>query len=244
MTAPSAPSAPPSEVRPSTEPGRPDDATRRRVRRRRWAGAMLVLGGVTLAAASIVQPRGGDEVFAVSVAGSRAAWTSWGLLVMATALLQLPAVLGYRARVVTGRGVRLTAAGGTLTAASLVALFAFGQFHAEAAAMVGAPPVSQELLDAFARTDSAVSLGFTAVLALLGFHLGWPLLLTGLARAGQVPAPLAIVAGSAVFLSLFGAALGAAGETVLFVIAAASLAAVGLHLVRGPATSAEPDPRR
>ncbi|SDR72555.1 hypothetical protein SAMN04488570_0168 [Nocardioides scoriae] len=214
-------------------PAAGDPATTRVARRQQWAGVLLVLGGATLAAAAIVQPRGSDEELAVSLAESSAAWSSWGLLIMATALLQLPAVVMLRAAITSGPGVRLVAAGGGLTAASLVALFAFGQSHAEGATMVGSPPVSPELLEAFARTDSSVSLGVTAVLALIGFHLGWPLLLAGLARAGALPAPLAIVGGLAVLLSFFGAALGPLGEVALFVVAASSLAAVGLHVLRG-----------
>lgn len=229
----------PTSTYPDTPAAGGDDPAGTRVaRRQRWAGALLVLGGVTLAGAAIVQPRGSDEELAVSLAESSAAWTSWGLLIMATALLQLPAVVRLRGAITSGPGTRLTAFGGGLTAASLVALFAFGQSHAEGATMVGSPPVSPELLEAFARTDSAVSLGVTAVLALVGFHLGWPLLLAGLARAGALPPPLAIVGGLAVLLSFFGAALGPLGETALFVVAASSLAAVGLHVLRGtPAPS-------
>ena len=201
--------------------------------RRRWAGLLLIGGGLALAAAEIIHPRGGDDVFAVSIAESRQSWTAWGLLIMATALLQLPAVVSLRSMVSSGRGSRLTAIGGAVLFVSLVALFAFGQAHAEAATLVGPAPVSADLLEAFTRTESDVSLGVTAVLALFGFHLGWPLLFAGLARAGRLPKPLGIVGGASVFLSIFGAVLGPLGETALFVLAAACISAAGTYLMGG-----------
>jgi hypothetical protein len=205
--------------------------------RRRWmAGGLLALGGLTLAAAQIVQPRGGDDVFAVSLAESRGRWIGWGLLVMATSLLQLPAVASLRSSVATGRGARLTSIGGGMAFVSLVALFAFAQSHAEAATLVGPSPVPEDLLQAFSRLDSAISLGITTILGLFGFHIGWPLLLAGLARAGHLPPPLAIIGAAAIFLSFFGAALGPWGETALFVLAALCIATVGMIMAYGTRT--------
>ncbi len=201
--------------------------------RRRLAGLLLIGGGIALAAAEIIHPRGGHDVFAISLAESHQAWTAWGLLIMTTALLQLPAVVSFRSMVPTGKGARLTAVGGAILFVSLVALFAFGQAHAEAATLVGSPPVSADLLAAFTRSEGAVSLGVTAVLALFGFHLGWPLLFAGLARAGRLPKPLGIVGGASVFLSIFGAVLGPVGETALFVLVAACIAAAGTYLMGG-----------
>lgn len=200
---------------------------------RRWmAGVLLTLGGLALAAAQIIQPRDGDDVFAVSLAESRERWIGWGLLIMATSLLQLPAIASLRSSVATGRGARLTSIGGGITFVSLVALFAFGQSHAEAATLVGPSPVPQDVLQAFSRLDSAISLGVTTMLGLFGFHIGWPLLLAGLARAGQLPPPLAIIGATAIFLSFFGAALGPRGETALFALAALCIATVGMIVAR------------
>ncbi len=177
-------------------------------RRRRWASGLLVLGGLSLAASQVVQPRGDGDVFALSLAEHSTAWTAWGLLIMASGMLQLPAVVVFRSSVITGRGARLTAVGATLTFVALVALFAFGAEHASLATLVGSTPVAPEVLTAFERLDAAPSLGITAILGLFGFHLGWTLLLAGLGRAGRVPAPLAVVGCAAIFLSLFGALLG------------------------------------
>jgi len=209
-------------------------------RRRRTAGVLLAVGGLALAASQVVQPRGGDEVFAVSLAGSRERWVAWGVLVMVSALLQLPAVVLLRASVTTGRGARLTGAGGALTALSLVALFGFGLTHADLATLVGPAPVRPDVLAAFQRLDESVSLGVTTVLALAGFHLGWPLLLAGLARARRFPPALAVVGAASVFLSLFGAVLGAGGEVALFLLAGLCLAACGVVLVRDPAAGGQP----
>ncbi len=200
-------------------------------RRTTAAGVMLVLGGATLAASQVVQPRGGDDEFAVSLAQSQDRWIAWGLLLMATALLQLPAVVSLLGRATTGRGARLVAAGGALTFASLVALFAFGQAHASLATLVGPEPVPAGVVDAFGRLDTSASLGIATLLGLFGFHLGWPLLLAGAACAGHVGRPLAVLGGASVFLSFFGAALGTVGEVALFVLAAACLSAVGVQLV-------------
>ncbi len=204
--------------------------------RRRWiTGVLLALGGLALAAAQIVQPRGGDEVFAVSLAGAQDGWIGWGLLIMATALLQLPAVVALQAPVTAGRGARLTRVGGTITFVSLVALFAFGQTHADLATLVGSAPVRPDVLEAFSRLDSSVSLGLTTILGLFGFHLGWPLLLAGLARAGRLAPQLAVIGAASIFLSLFGAVLGPAGEVTLFVLAALCITGVGIEYARDAA---------
>ena len=196
-------------------------------RRQRWAAGLLVLGGLSLAASQVVQPRGDSDVFALSLAQHSAAWTAWGLLIMASGLLQLPAVVSFRSSATTGAGARPTAVGAAITFVALVALFAFGAEHASLAALVGSPPVAPEVLTAFERLDAAPSLAICAILGLFGFHLGWPILLAGLARAGRVPSPLAVVGGAAIFLSLFGSVLGPVGETALFLLGALSLVAVG-----------------
>lgn len=226
-TQPSLTTAAPPDA--ATQPGAGERVL---TRRRTMAGGLLVLGGLTLAAAQVVQPHGGDEVFAVSLAEARSRWTAWGLLIMATALLQLPAVAALRASVPAGRGARLAGAGGGTTFVSLVCLFAFGNAHASLATMVGPTPVAPEVLEAFRRLDSAASMGIAGIVGLLGFHVGWPLLLAGLARAGRLSPPLAIVAAAALFLSLFGAVLGDTGEVALFVLAAGCLVAVGTTLLR------------
>lgn len=215
----------------------PTEATGRRGSRRRSAGAALVLGAVCLGVAEVIHPRGGDgdpAGFARALAEDSGRWTAWALLIMATALLQLPAVLAWRAAVTSGRGARLVGVGGGITATALVALFAFGQSHGEGAAFAGRPPVDPAVLDAFTRADSAVSLGVMILLALPGFHLGWPLLLAGLARAGVVPVSLAVVGAVTAAGSLVAAALGPVAETVTFVVLAAALAALGAHLARTP----------
>lgn len=210
----------------------PDDHLVGRRRRARTAGGLLVLGSATLAASQVVQPRGGDGELAISLAENQGRWIAWGLLLMATSVLQLPAVVSLRSRATTGRGSRLSAVGGAVTVVSLVALFAFGQAHAELATLVGSTPVPPDVLEAFDRLDTSVSLGITTLVALFGFHLGWPLLLAGAARAGHVGKPLALLGVTSVFLSFFGAALGSAGEVALFLLAAACLGAVGVHLIR------------
>jgi hypothetical protein len=210
-------------------------ADARRDRRRRLAGVSLVLGAACLAAAEVVHPRGGDgdpAAFARALADQPVRWTTWSLLIMATALLQLPAVLHWRGSVLAGPGARLTGIGGGVTAVALVALFAFGQSHGEGTAFAGRPPVDPAVIDAFVRADSAVSLGVMLLLALPGFHLGWPILLAGLARARAVPVPLAVVGGATALGSLVAAALGPVAETVVFVVLAATLAALGARLAR------------
>jgi hypothetical protein len=212
----------------------PEGEARRR-RRRRDAGVALVLGAICLAVAEVIHPRGGASDpagYANALAAEPERWTAWSLLIMATAMLQLPAVLAWRAAVVAGPGVRLVAAGGGITAVALVALFAFGQSHGEGSAFAGTPPLDPAVVDAFTRADSAVSLGVMLLLALPGFHLGWPILLAGLARARAVPVPLAVVGGATALGSLVAAALGPVAETATFVVLAACLAALGAVLVR------------
>lgn len=210
------------------------------VRRRRWAGALMVAGGLALVVAQVLQPRQGDDVFAVSIAQSRTAWTAWGLLVMASAVLQLPGVTILRGSVPDGRGSRLVVTGGSILWLALIGLFAFGHTHAVAATLAGPTPVPQDVLESFARLDSDVSLGIVTVLGLLGFHLGWPLLLAGLGRSRSIAAPLAIVGSAALFLSFFGSVLGRWGEISLFVLAALCICRVGVGLARsGPGIPAE-----
>jgi hypothetical protein len=212
-----------------------DEAATRRLRRRRLSGVALIAGAACLGVAEVIHPRGGaadPAGFARALADEPGRWTAWALLIMATALLQLPAVLWWRSTVVAGPGARLVSVGGGITAVALVALFAFGQSHGEGTAFAGPPPVDAAVLDAFARADSAISLGVMLLLALPGFHLGWPILLGGLARAGAVPVPLAVVGGVAAFGSLVAAALGPVPEATVFVVLAASFAALGAGLLR------------
>lgn len=212
-------------------PDPPDRADRVRRSRRRTAGVLLVAAAVALAVAEVVHPRGGPDVFAESLASAAGRWELWGSLIMVTGLLQLPAVVLLRAAVVTGPGRRLVAWGGGTTAVSLVALVGFGLAHAQGARMAGTAPVEPAVLDAFVRADDTVALGITAVLAIVGFHVGWPLLLVGLARARRAPWWLA-GPGSAVVVSGFaGAALGPTGETALFLLTAVVLALLGARLV-------------
>ena len=224
-------------ARPPTTGARGDPADDRlradhvRRARRRAAGVALVLGAATLAVAEVVHPRGGPDVLAESLAAAAGRWELWGSLIMLTAVLQLPAVAVLRGAVVSGPGLRLVAWGGGVTAVSLVALVGFGLAHAQGARMAGTTPVDPALLDAFVRADGTVALGITAVLAIVGFHVGWPLLVVGLARAHRVPWWLAGPGAVVVVGAFVGAALGPAGETVLFLLIALALALLGVRLV-------------
>lgn len=208
-----------------------DAADRVRRGRRRAAGVLLVVAAAALAVAEVVHPRGGPDVFAESLAAAAGRWELWGSLVMLTALLQLPAVVVLRGAVVSGPGRRLVAWGGGVTAVSLVALVGFGLAHAQGARMAGAAPVDPAVLDAFARADGTLALGVTAVLAIVGFHVGWPLLLVGLARAHRAPWWWAGPGAAVVVGGFVGAALGPTGETVLFLLTALVLALLGARLV-------------
>ncbi len=214
-----------------------DAGTRRDRRRQRWAGCSLMLGAVTLAVAETLHPEvmgDGAPALARSFAATPPLWTAWSVLLMGTALLQLPGVLAWRNRVTVGKGAALVSAGTATTAAALVALFAFGQSHAQGVAYAGAAPIDPAVLDAFSRADGSAPLGIALVLALLGFHLGWPLTLLGLARAEAIPVPLALIGTAASIAAFLVDPLGHVAEAAAFVVLAATLVAISLPLFRSP----------
>lgn len=214
-----------------------DRGAQRQLRRQRWGGCSLIVSAFTLATAEIIHPEvmgDGAPALALSFATTPQTWTAWSLLLMATAMLQLPGVLAWRGRVASGKGAGLVSAGTATLAAALVALFAFGQSHGQGVAYAGAQPVDPAVLDAFTRAESAAPLGLTLILALFGFHLGWPLVLLGLARAAAIPVPLAFIGSAAAVGSFFADPLGHVAESAAFVVLAVVLVASSLPLLRKP----------
>lgn len=209
--------------------------SRLRDRRHRAAAVSLVLGAAAMGIAETVHPRGGADGAAGLLrefAERPGTWILWSLLIMATALLQLPGVLAWRARVDAGRGSRLLGAGGLVLAGGLVALFGFGSSHGEGVALAGPLPIDPAVEEAYTRADQSVTVGLTIVIALLGFHLGWVLFLAGLARAGVLPWWVAAVGavGSIGVLPFSG--VWSAAETFGFWLLAAAIAWSAVALFR------------
>ena len=207
----------------------------RRRRRLRLAGLSMIVASIALAIAETLHPQvsgDGPGALASSMAATPRIWTLWAGLVMATALLQLPAIVAWRSQVITGPGSRWVGFGGGLTALAAVCLFAFGQLHLQAVAFAGSPPpVAPSVVAGFVRAEGSVAIGISVATALVGFHLGWALLLIGLARARLIPVPLAIVGAAAATGSFAADALGRVAEVTTFVVLAGALAAVGLRLI-------------
>jgi hypothetical protein len=65
-----------------------------------------------------------------------------------------------------------------------------------------------------------------------GFHLGLPLLLAGLARAGLVPVWLAVVGGVAALASIGVGGIHALLGVAAFLVVAGTLAFLGVRLIR------------
>lgn len=226
MPAPRPSSASVQDHEPAAPPRRRDT--------RRLSGLALFAGALTLSVAETIHPEAGDgpSAMAESFAALPGVWRTWGLLLMATALLLLPGVVALRSLVPEGPGRRLTVAGSLVTGAALVALFAFAQIHVQGVDLAGAAPVSPDVVEAFLRADAGIGIGVTAVLALLGFHLGWALLLAGLARARVVALPLAALGVAGALGSFFADPLGHLAESTAFYALAAAIVAAGWALVR------------
>ena len=200
--------------------------------RTRAAGLGLVAGAIALAIAESLHPHdNGDLLTAYSEQPGR--WTAWALLIMATAMFTLPGVVAWHARA-RHRGSRLTTTGAVLLGAALIALFSFGESNGEAVALAGTTqPVPAEVLAAYARVDStSVPLFVMFLIAIPGFHLGLPIFLAGLARAGLIRTWLAVVGGTAAVLSIFIGGVHPLLGVAAFIIVAASLATLGVTLIK------------
>ena len=233
MPAPSTPAATGAGTVDSGGP--PRSRPSRSVRRSRLAAVALALGALTMGVAETIHPRGGEDDPAGlldAFAAAPTTWTVWALLLMATSLLQLPGVLAWRARLVSGRGAGFVGGSGLVLAGGLVALFAFGQSHGEGVALAGAPPIDPALAEAYTRSDSSLALGVGVVLALFGFHLGWALFPLALARAGVFPRWVAAIGVLGAVGPFFLSGVSSAGETVGFWLLAAVIGVVAAQLYR------------
>ena len=213
------------------------------IRRRRLAGSSAIVAAVSLAIAETIHPQvpgDGPGPLASSMAATPRIWTLWAGLVMATAILQLPAIVAWRSQAITGPGSRFIGLGGGLTALAAVCLFAFGQLHLQAVTFAGTPPVPPSVIAGFLRAEGSIAIGISVATALIGFHLGWALLLIGLARARLIPVPLAIVGAAAATGSFAANALGRVAEVTTFLVLAGALAAVGLRLISTQTTPVLP----
>jgi hypothetical protein len=211
------------------------------------AGTAMLLGAACLAVAETVHVQvGGEwsvEAMLQSLADRPQRWLLWSLLLMAMALLLLPGVAVWRTRVAQSgrrRGRGLTTVGSVVLGAALVALFGFGASHAQGvAAVAGTSPVPPDVVAAFTRMDSSLGTGLEAGLALLGFHVGVPLLLCGLARAAVLPWSVAVVGSVAAVAAFVVGGLGWYVVVTTFLITAGVLAYLGLLLLRPFEATAE-----
>lgn len=202
------------------------------------AGTAMVLGAGCLAVGEAVhvEVAGGWSVQALleSFATYPGRWTVWALLLMLAGLLLLPGVVAWRYRISTtgGRGQRLTTVGAVIVGASLVGLVGFAASHADGVAVVGGQlPVPPDLLRAYEGMESSIGVMVTSGLTVLGFHLGMPLLLLGLARARALPWWLAITGSVAAVAALVVGELVWALGVVAFAVTAAVLAYLGVLLL-------------
>lgn len=204
--------------------------------RTRAAGVGLVVGAVALAVAESIHPQGagsGPAGLLESFAAHPGRWTLWSLLIMAMAMACLPGVVAWHGRA-RGRGGRLTTAGAIVFGAALVAMFSFGESNGEGVGLAGGlEPVPADVVAAYTRLDSTgVTLFVMFLIAVPGFHLGLPLLLAGLARAGLVPVWLAVVGGVAALASIGVGGIHPLLGVAAFLVVAATLAFLGVRLVR------------
>jgi hypothetical protein len=208
------------------------EVTRAPGARTRAAGLGLVAGAIALAIAESLHPQSNDDLL-TGFSEEPGRWTAWALLIMATGMCCLPGVVAWHARA-RRRGSRLTTAGAIILGAALVALFSFGESNGEAVALAGsAQPVPAEVIAAYARVDStSVPLFVMFLIAIPGFHLGLPIFLAGLARAGLIRWWLAAVGGTAAVLSIFVGGLHPLLGPAAFVVVAATLAVLGFRLLK------------
>ncbi len=151
---------------------------------------------------------------------------------MLTAVLQQSGVRAWPALVPVGTGRRLVAVGSSTTATALVAIFGFALFHAATVDIIGSGPLSPDLINSFVRAEDSVALSITVAVALLGFHVGWALLLIGLGFAKRVPWPVAFVGSGAALGSFVAGAIGGAAEAAAFVALAGVIGWLGMQLSR------------
>lgn len=204
----------------------------------RLAGACMLLGAGCLVLAEAIHVQVGGqwspEALVTSLASRPERWLLWSLLLMSMSLLVLPGVIAWRWRVrLSGvrRGQGLTTIGSTVLGAALVGMFGFGAMHAQNVAMLSeGTPVPAVLVEAFAVADGSVGVGVTAGLALLGFHVGVPVFLAGMARAGAIRWWVAALGGVAAIAAMFVGSLHWYLATGAFAVTAAVLGYLGLRL--------------
>lgn len=228
----------PAHITQAPSPSQPPTATPGPHARAPLAGTAMVVGAFCLAAGEAVhvEVEGGWSIQALleSFATYPGRWTVWASLLMLAGLLLLPGVVAWRYRVTAagGRGRRLTTVGAVVLGASLMGLVGFAASHADGAAVVGGQlPVPPDLVTGYERMESSVGVAVTSGLTVLGFHLGVPLLLLGLARARALPWWLATVGSVAAVAAFVVGDLVWAFGVVAFAVTAAVLAYLGVRLV-------------
>ena len=211
--------------------------------RTRYAGFSLLVGAVLLGVTETVHPDvPGDDIESLLVYAARqpGSWTRWALLLMLTALLLLPGVVALPRRV-HGRGARLTVWGACVSAGGLVGLFAFAALNAQTVPLAGDRlPLSVDVVAAAERMEMDAGAGVVFLVALPGFHLGLPLLLWGLHRAGALPLWVAVLGTVGALGSIGADSLGGRWEAVTFWLLALALAATARLLL----TTVDPEPAR
>jgi hypothetical protein len=209
-------------------------ATTQAASRQRGAGVCLFAAAAALAAAEgLAHPSiDGDDAASLLDAAAKHAtsWTAWCLLLVISAVLFVPGVVALVGRV-SDRGARLTLIGGALFTAGLVTMSGFAGVNALLVPLSGSG-ARPEILTAITAAENDPVIATVTLVTFIGFHLGLPLLLGGLRRAGIAPGWVfwagTVGAIGAILLSNVSGVL----ERACFMLIAVAMVPLALSLLR------------
>lgn len=143
----------------------------------------LAVGALGLGALNLLSPWTGsvDQVATLRADGQLLTWLS--VLWFCSSAVLVGGIAGVVGRV-HGRGRRLTVAGAPLAGAGAIGGAAIGALEGVGPALAGVIDNDEALASAMAAFDTSPVLFVVFPLWLLGSVIGWPLLFTGVARAG------------------------------------------------------------